>query len=99
MARCLRSLNELNELAIKILINKHLITISQISSIKLTQAYKELNFFQAIIEQNIIDNELVIDILHENYLLPILNNPLERIKILDYIKAGGIHKKGLLPLC
>lgn len=79
-----------------ILLKEQLLTYLQISHVKfkLIESTGENDFFNVIIVEGIINNEMVIDILYKNKLLPLLNAQETQVKICDYAKIDQYVENG-----
>lgn len=89
-------IKNINRKFLDILLKEQLLTDLQISHIKfkLIESTGENDFFNVIIVEGIINNEMVIDILYKNKLLPLLNVQETQVKICDYAKIDQYVENG-----
>ncbi|WP_425360733.1 hypothetical protein [Candidatus Tisiphia endosymbiont of Ceraclea dissimilis] len=85
-------IRSLNIEFLDILAKEQLVTDLQISHIKLKLA--ENDFFNTIIEEGIINNEMIIEILYKYKLLPLLSVQESQVKIYDYSKIDQYVRNG-----
>lgn len=93
MDGCIKNLN--TEL-LEILAKEQLVTDLQISHVKckLVENPTENDFFNTIIEEGIINNEMIIEILYKYKLLPLLSVQETQVKIYDYSKIDQYVRNG-----
>ncbi|WP_341751508.1 MULTISPECIES: glycosyltransferase family 2 protein [unclassified Candidatus Tisiphia] len=89
-------IKNINRAFLDILLKEQLLTDLQISHVKfkLIDSTGENDFFNVIIAEGIINNEMVIDILYKNKLLPLLNVQETQVKICDYAKIDQYVENG-----
>ncbi|WP_341758648.1 hypothetical protein [Candidatus Tisiphia endosymbiont of Ditula angustiorana] len=89
-------IKNINREFLDILLKEQLLTDLQISHVKfkLIESTGENDFFNVIIAEGIINNEMVIDILYKNKLLPLLNVQETQVKICDYAKIDQYVENG-----
>ncbi|BFD46632.1 MAG: hypothetical protein DMENIID0002_12780 [Rickettsia endosymbiont of Sergentomyia squamirostris] len=89
-------IKNINREFLNILLKEQLLTDLQISHVKfkLIDSTGENDFFNVIIAEGIINNEMVIDILYKNKLLPLLNVQETQVKICDYAKIDQYVENG-----
>ncbi|WP_342270217.1 glycosyltransferase family 2 protein [Rickettsia endosymbiont of Orchestes rusci] len=91
MVRCI-NIDEDNIL--KVIKNRELLNEFQIANLKLIQKTTKENLGEIIIREELIDNELMIDLLHNSNSLPLIDNKSHDIKIYDYSRIKEYIVKG-----
>ncbi len=76
-----------------ILVKRQLITPSQIANLKLIQTVNNLSFIEIIIQEGIIENETLIEILHKDYNIELVNNT-SKLRIINYTAIDEYAQKG-----